>query len=93
VTSLNLSGVDNSSGVSADGEAPLSFGRFSVFRQARQLFMDGKICEIGGRALDLLLVLIDRRGQVVSKREIIDRVWPDTYVDDINLRVQIVTLR
>ena len=93
MTSLNLSGVDNSSGVSADGEAPLSFGRFSVFRQARQLFMDGKICEIGGRALDLLLVLIDRRGQVVSKREIIDRVWPDTYVDDINLRVQIVTLR
>ena len=60
MTSLNLSGVDNSSGVSADGEAPLSFGRFSVFRQARQLFMDGKICEIGGRALDLLLVLIEQ---------------------------------
>lgn len=76
-----------------DGEAPLRFGRFVVLRQARQLLMDGQICEIGGRAFDLLTVLFDRRGKLVSKREIIDLVWPDTYVDDSNLRAQIATLR
>jgi len=93
VTSQDLSDAGASDRANIDGEAPLRFGRFAVLPQSRQLFMDGQVCEIGGRAFDLLMVLIDRRGEVVSKREIIDLVWPDTYVDDVNLRVQIVTLR
>jgi len=93
VTSQDLSDAGASDRANIDSEAPLRFGRFAILRQARRLFMDGQVCEIGGRAFDLLMVLIDRRGKVVSKREIIDLVWPDTYVDDVNLRVQIVTLR
>jgi TolB-like protein/tetratricopeptide (TPR) repeat protein len=48
---------------------------------------------IGGRALDILGVLIDRPGDLVSRAEIIDAVWPGTVVEDSNLNVQIATLR
>ena len=48
---------------------------------------------IGSRALDLLAVLIDRRGEVVSKEEIMAAVWPKTAVEEHNLFVQISALR
>jgi TolB-like protein/DNA-binding winged helix-turn-helix (wHTH) protein/Flp pilus assembly protein TadD len=48
---------------------------------------------IGSRALDILGVLIERAGEVVSKDEIIAAVWPDTVVEDSNLTVQISALR
>jgi hypothetical protein len=54
---------------------------------------DGQPREIGSRAFDLLMVLIDRRGTIVSKREILDLVWPETFVEDNNLRVQMAALR
>ena len=47
---------------------------------------------IGSRALDILGVLIERAGEVVSKDEIIAAVWPDTVVEDSNLTVQISAL-
>jgi len=48
---------------------------------------------IGSRALDILGVLIDRAGEVVTKDEIIAAVWPATVVEDSNLTVQISALR
>jgi DNA-binding winged helix-turn-helix (wHTH) protein len=48
---------------------------------------------IGSRALDILGVLIERAGEVVSKDEIIAAVWPGTVVEDSNLTVQISALR
>jgi adenylate cyclase len=48
---------------------------------------------IGGRALDLLEVLIERHGQVLSKAEIMTAVWPKTVVEDGNLTLQISALR
>jgi DNA-binding winged helix-turn-helix (wHTH) protein len=48
---------------------------------------------IGARALAVLCVLVDRSGEVVSKQEIMDAVWPDTTVQDKNLAVQVSTLR
>ena len=48
---------------------------------------------IGSRALDILGVLIERAGEVVSKEEIIAAVWPETVVEDSNLTVQISALR
>ena len=48
---------------------------------------------IGSRALDILAVLIERAGEVVSKEEIITAVWPETVVEDSNLTVQISALR
>jgi TolB-like protein/DNA-binding winged helix-turn-helix (wHTH) protein len=48
---------------------------------------------IGSRALDILLVLIERAGEIVSKDEIIAAVWPGTVVEDSNLPTQISALR
>jgi adenylate cyclase len=47
----------------------------------------------GSRALDLLSILVERHGDLVSKQEIMDAVWPETEVEDVNLTVQISALR
>src|SRR4029077_15470541 len=49
--------------------------------------------EVGGRAFDTLIALVERAGEVVTQRELIARVWPDVTVEDANLRVQIAVLR
>src|SRR5215472_16137066 len=48
---------------------------------------------IGSRALDILGLLIERPGGLVSRTEIFSRIWPDTAVEDSNLNVQIAALR
>jgi len=48
---------------------------------------------IGSRALDILGVLVERAGELCSRAEIIDAVWPGTAVEDSNLNVQIAALR
>ena len=48
---------------------------------------------IGGRALDILTALVERPGELVSKRELISRVWPDTVVEEGNLKVNMAALR
>jgi len=48
---------------------------------------------IGSRALDILGVLVERPGELVSRAEIIEAVWPGTAVEDSNLNVQVATLR
>jgi DNA-binding winged helix-turn-helix (wHTH) protein len=47
----------------------------------------------GGRAFDILTVLVERAGQVVGKEELIARVWPSTFVDEANLKIQVCALR
>lgn len=48
---------------------------------------------VGGRALDILTALVRRPGEVVGKQELIAQVWPDTFVDDSNLKVNMNALR
>jgi DNA-binding winged helix-turn-helix (wHTH) protein len=48
---------------------------------------------IGSRALDVLGVLVERAGDLVSRDEIIAAVWPATVVEDNNLNIQIASLR
>lgn len=59
----------------------------------RRLIDAGRPVAIGDRALELLIALTERPGEVVTKASLMSRVWPDTYVDEANLRVQIATLR
>jgi predicted ATPase/DNA-binding winged helix-turn-helix (wHTH) protein len=49
--------------------------------------------ELGSRALDILIILIERAGEVVAHKELISRVWPDVIVEEANLRVHIASLR
>lgn len=59
----------------------------------RALLIAGKPARLGSRAFDLLVALAERPARVVSKRELIDLVWPDLVVEENNLSVQITTLR
>jgi TolB-like protein len=70
-----------------------TFGRFEIRRQQRQLFADGHPVEVGSRAFDILLALIDANGGVITKPELMDLVWPGTAVEENNLAVQIHALR
>jgi len=73
--------------------ATLEFGRFRVLLRRRKLLADGVPIELGTRALDLLLVLLEADGSLVSKDELLSRVWPGIVVAEENLKVQISALR
>ncbi len=85
-------GVVTRIGQTETGET-LSFGPFRLMRPARVLVRDGNPVTIGGRALDVLIALTGRPGEVVSGRELIDFVWPGVFVEEANLRVHIAALR
>jgi DNA-binding winged helix-turn-helix (wHTH) protein len=74
------------------GEA-LEFGRFRILLRRRQLLADGVPVELGTRAFDLLLALLEADGSLVTKEELMSRVWPDVVVAEENLRVQVAALR
>jgi predicted ATPase len=70
-----------------------SFGPFRLFARERLLERDGFQVNLGGRALDLLIALVERATEVVSKRELMARVWPNSVVDEGSLRFHIASLR
>jgi TolB-like protein len=71
----------------------LTFGRFELHRRRRELLADGEPVELGSRAFDILLALIDAGGAVVAKSELMDLAWPGAAVEENNLTVQIHALR
>src|SRR5690242_6149831 len=71
----------------------IEFGRFRLLPHRRELRADGVAVELGGRAFDVLMVLTEARGALVTKDEILSRVWPDTVVEENNLVVQISAVR
>ena len=77
----------------ATADAALEFGRFRVLLRRRQLVADGVPIELGTRALDLLLVLLEADGSLVTKDELLSRVWPGIFVAEQNLNVQMFALR
>lgn len=76
-----------------ESRCQIAFGSFIVDPVRRQLFRDGVPAPITPRAFDTLVVLISGRGRVVEKAELMRALWPDTVVEEINLNVQISTLR
>ena len=75
------------------GEEIISFGRYQFFPVARRLTRGGESIKLGARALDLLRVLIEHEGEVVSHKELMTSVWPGVYVEDVCLRVHLSALR
>jgi DNA-binding winged helix-turn-helix (wHTH) protein len=84
-------GANRSSPAAAD--AMLEFGRFRILLRPRQLMADGVPIELGTRAFDLLLVLLEASGSLVTEEELMSRVWPGIVVAEENLKVQISLLR
>jgi predicted ATPase/DNA-binding winged helix-turn-helix (wHTH) protein len=71
----------------------VSFGPFRLFAAERQLKKGDEALRLGGRALDTLIALVERAGEVVTQGELISRVWPGVTVEETNLRVHIASLR
>jgi DNA-binding winged helix-turn-helix (wHTH) protein len=73
--------------------ADLEFGRFRVLLRRRQLLAGGAPVELGTRAFDLLLVLLEADGALVTKEELLSRVWSGVVVSEDNLKFQVSALR
>src|SRR6266446_241733 len=71
----------------------IEFGRIAVLPLRRELRVDGESVELGARAFDVLMALVEARGRVLAKDELMARVWPDRVVEENNLQVQIAALR
>jgi DNA-binding winged helix-turn-helix (wHTH) protein len=71
----------------------LRFGPFELASRERALRRDGSVLPLGSRALDILIYLANRPGEVITKKELIDRVWPDVFVEEGVLRVHVASIR
>src|SRR5215467_6190034 len=69
------------------------FGSFQLFPAQRLLLNSGRPLRLGGRALEILITLVECAGETVSKDQLISRVWPDTVVDEGALRVHVAAVR
>jgi predicted ATPase/DNA-binding winged helix-turn-helix (wHTH) protein len=71
----------------------LGFGPFELSIGERALRRDGVVLPLGGRALDILIYLAERPGEVIAKKELIDHVWHDVTVEEGSLRVHVAAIR
>src|SRR5215472_12871432 len=69
------------------------FGCFQLIPAQRLLLDSGRPLRLGSRALEILITLVESAGETVSKDQLIDRVWPDTVVDEGALRVHVAAVR
>ena len=70
-----------------------SFGPFHLIPTQRLLLEAGKPLRLGSRALDILIALVERHGELLSKEELMARVWPKMFVETANLTVHVAALR
>jgi predicted ATPase/DNA-binding winged helix-turn-helix (wHTH) protein len=78
----------------ADGfDQNLRFGPFELSSRERVLRRDGVVLPLGSRALDLLIYLAARPGELIAKQELIDHVWSDVTVEEGSIRVHVAAIR
>ena len=75
-----------------DGDA-ISFGPFRLLAGQRLLLEGDRPVRLGSRGFDILAALVERAGEVVGKKELIARAWPQTFVEESNLKIQVSALR
>src|SRR5712691_11477102 len=74
-------------------ERAISFGSFRLLPGQRLLLEGDQPVRLGSRALDILAVLAENAGRVVPKEELIARIWPQVFVEESNLKIQVSALR
>ena len=77
----------------APAERAIAFGHFRLLPARRLLLAGDEPVRLGSRALEILIALLERSGELVSKDELMARVWPSTFVEEGNLKVQVAGLR
>ena len=70
-----------------------SFGQFKLLADQQRLLRNDSPVRLGSRALAILSLLLEHAGELVSKQDLMSQVWPDTFVDESNLKVNIAALR
>ena len=76
-----------------DAEHSLRFGHFELRQNQRVLLAAGVPVALGSRAFDILCALVNEAGKVISKEELVAKVWPSTFVVEGSLRVHMAGLR
>ena len=71
----------------------VSFGPFRLLRTQYLLLEGDKPVPLGSRALEILIALLERHGELVSKQDLMARVWPNVFVEPANLTVHMSALR
>ena len=71
----------------------VSFGPFRLLPAQRLLLEGDKPVPLGSRAMHILMVLLERPGELVSKQDLMARVWPNLFVEPANLTVHVSALR
>jgi DNA-binding winged helix-turn-helix (wHTH) protein len=79
--------------MSGPAHGKLKFGPFELSIGERLLRRGGVVLPLGGRALDVLIYLAGRPGELITKQELIDHVWPDVTVEEGSLRVHVAAIR
>ena len=74
-------------------EYAISFGPFRLFTDQRLLLEGDRPVRLGSRAFDILAALVERPGEVLGKEQLIARAWPQTVVEEANLKMQMSALR
>src|SRR5439155_15932032 len=74
-------------------QPPISFEPFRLLPAQRLLLEGDTPVRLGSRAFDILAVLVERAGEVVGKEQLIARAWPQTVVEEANLKIQVSALR
>ena len=69
------------------------FGGFRLDSKKRILWQNGEIVPITPKAAEVLLSLVEKRGDLLEREELLDRVWKDTFVEEANLNFTIANLR
>src|SRR5258706_1056448 len=71
----------------------ISFGPFRLYPSERVLKKGDQPVKLGSRAFDILLVLVQHAGEVVGHKELVAKVWPGAFIEEVSLRVHIAALR
>jgi predicted ATPase/DNA-binding winged helix-turn-helix (wHTH) protein len=71
----------------------ISFGPFNLVVSERLLTRDGVPIALSARALDILIILLSQPNEVITKEQLLERVWPNITVEEGNLRYHIAGLR
>lgn len=76
-----------------EGKHLYEFGAFRLDPAERSLLRDGQAVPLTPKAFELLVLLVENRGHLLKKNELIERVWPNTFVEEANLAQNISALR
>lgn len=84
-------GANPKTKIASDGH--FRFGDFILDLESRHLTQNGDIIKLTSKSFELLQLLIEKHGKIVTREEILHKVWQEEFVEDSNVNVQIATLR